>query len=43
MSIALAMPPFKKYRSKFGGMDSSMVVDFIELKDEKNRLKKLYA
>jgi len=34
---------FYKWRSKFGGMDASMVSQLKELQDENRRLKKIYA
>jgi len=34
---------FYKWRSKFGGMDVSMVARMKELEEENRRLKKLYA
>lgn len=34
---------FYKWRSKFGGMEVSMVARMKELEDENRRLKKLYA
>lgn len=34
---------FYKWRSKFGGMDASMVSQLRELQDENRRLKKMYA
>ena len=34
---------FYKWRSKFGGMDASMVTRLKELEDENRRLKKMYA
>ncbi|NYF37047.1 putative transposase [Stenotrophomonas sp. JAI102] len=34
---------FYKWRSKFGGMDVSMVSQLKELQDENRRLKKMYA
>ena len=34
---------FYKWRSKFGGMDASMMVRLKELEDENRRLKKMYA
>ena len=34
---------FYKWRSKFGGMDASMVSQLKELQDENRRLKKMYA
>ena len=34
---------FYKWRSKYGGMDASMVSQLKELQDENRRLKKMYA
>jgi putative transposase len=34
---------FYKWRSKFGGMDASMMSRMKELEDENRRLKKMYA
>jgi putative transposase len=34
---------FYKWRSKFGGMDASMVSRMKELEEENRRLKKMYA
>lgn len=34
---------FYKWRSKFGGMDASIVSQLNELQDENRRLKKMYA
>jgi putative transposase len=34
---------FYKWRSKYGGMDASMVSRMKELEDENRRLKKMYA
>ncbi len=34
---------FYKWRSKFGGMDVSMMARLKELEDENRRLKKMYA
>ena len=34
---------FYKWRSKFGGMDASLMARMKELEDEKRRLKKMYA
>jgi putative transposase len=39
MSSAL----FYRWRSKFGGMDTSMITRMKELEDENRRLKKMYA
>lgn len=34
---------FYKWRSRFGGMDASMMARLKELEDENRRLKKMYA
>jgi putative transposase len=34
---------FYKWRSKYGGMDASMMTRLKELEDENRRLKKMYA
>ena len=34
---------FYKWRSKYGGMDASMMARLKELEDENRRLKKMYA
>jgi putative transposase len=34
---------FYKWRTKYGGMDASMVARLKELEDENRRLKKMYA
>ena len=34
---------FYKWRSKYGGMDASMMSQLKELQDENRRLKKMYA
>ncbi len=34
---------FYKWRSKFGGMDASMISQLKELQEENRRLKKMYA
>jgi len=39
MSLAL----FYRWRSKFGGMDASMMARLKELEEENRRLKKMYA
>lgn len=39
MSTAL----FYRWRSKYGGMDSSMIAQMEALEDENRRLKKMYA
>ena len=35
--------PFYKWRSKFGGMDASLMARMKEVEDENRRLKKMYA
>ena len=35
--------PFYKWRSKYGGMDASMVMRMKELKDESRWFKKIYV
>ena len=39
----LSQAQFYKWRSKFGGMDTSMIKRMKELEDENRRLKKMYA
>jgi putative transposase len=39
----ICTPPFYKWRSKFGGMDASLMARLKELEDENRRLKKMYA
>ena len=34
---------FYKWRSKYGGMDASMITELKALKEENRRLKKMYA
>ena len=34
---------FYKWRSKFGGMDASMIANMKTMEDENRRLKKMYA
>ncbi len=34
---------FYKWRSKYGGMDASMISDMKAMEDENRRLKKMYA
>jgi len=34
---------FYKWRAKFGGMDTSMMMRLKELEDENRRLRKMYA
>lgn len=42
-SCAASSATFYKWRSKFGGMDVSMVARMKELEEENRRLKKIYA
>jgi len=39
----MAASSFYKWRSKYGGMDASMMSRLKELEDENRRLKKMYA
>lgn len=39
----ISSAPFYKWRSKFGGMDASMVSRMKQLEEENRRLKKMYA
>ena len=39
----MSLASFYKWRSKYGGMDSSMMTRLKELEDENRRLKKMYA
>ena len=39
----MSQGPFYKWRSKFGGMDASMMKRLKELEDENKRLKKMCA
>jgi len=39
----ISLATFYKWRSKFGGIDASMVSQLKELQDENRRLKKMYA
>ena len=39
----MSQAQFYKWRSKFGGMDASMMKRLKELEDENRRLKKMYA
>jgi putative transposase len=39
----MSSPMFYKWRSKFGGMDASMISRLKELEAENARLKKMYA
>tara|TARA_R110002012_G_scaffold186876_2_gene353664 strand:- start:441 stop:671 length:231 start_codon:yes stop_codon:yes gene_type:complete len=41
--VQLFSAPFYKWRSKYGGMDASMISQMKDLKDENRRLKKMYA
>lgn len=40
---AMSSATFYKWRSKFGGMDASLMARMRELDDENRRLKKMYA
>ena len=40
---AMSSATFYKWRSKFGGMDASLMARMRELEDENRRLKKMYA
>ena len=39
----ISSAPFYKWRSKFGGMDASLMARLKELEEENRRLKKMYA
>ena len=39
----ISSPTFYKWRTKFGGMDASLLSRLRELEDENRRLKKMYA
>ncbi len=39
----ISSPTFYKWRSKFGGMDASLMSQLKELQEENRRLKKVYA
>ena len=39
----MSSPTFYKWRSKYGGMDASLMARMKELEDENRRLKKMYA
>ena len=39
----MSQASFYKWRSKYGGMDTSMIKRMKELEDENRRLKKMYA
>ncbi len=40
--LGISSATFYKWRSKFGGMDVSMIARMKELEDENRRLKKMY-
>ena len=40
---AISAASFYKWRSKFGGMDASMISEMKGIEDENRRLKKMYA
>ncbi len=40
---AISNATFYKWRSKFGGMDASMISEMKGIEDENRRLKKMYA
>jgi putative transposase len=40
---AMSSAAFYKWRSKYGGMDASMMARLKELEQENNRLKRMYA
>lgn len=42
-SHGISSATFYKWRSKYGGMDASMMSRLKELEDENRRLKKMYA
>jgi len=42
-SHGISSATFYKWRSKYGGMDTSMMSRMKELEDENRRLKKMYA
>ena len=42
-SHGISSATFYKWRSKFGGMDASLMARLKELEDENRRLKKMYA
>ena len=39
----ISLATFYKWRSKYGGMDASLMARLKELEDENRRLKKMYA
>ena len=41
--LGMSSATFYKWRSKYGGMDASMMSRLKELEDENRRLKKMYA
>lgn len=41
--LGISSATFYKWRSKFGGMDASLMARMKELEDENRRLKKLYV
>ena len=41
--LGISAATFYKWRSKFGGMDASLMSQLKELQDENRRLKKMYA
>ena len=41
--LGISTPTFYKWRSRFGGMDTSMMARMKELEIENARLKKMYA
>jgi putative transposase len=40
---AISSATFYKWRSKYGGMDASMIADMKAMEDENRRLKKMFA
>ena len=40
---AISSAAFYKWRSKYGGMDASMIADMKVMEDENRRLKKMFA
>ena len=40
---AISSATFYKWRSKYGGMDASMIADMKVMEEENRRLKKMYA
>ena len=41
--LGISSATFYKWRSKFGGMDASLLSQMRELQEENRRLKKMYA